>query len=297
MKAILAHEEKKKAERSPSVRGSDLSMTLPPHLPTVVEDSQPAKYPRFASQLDIMGIGDQGFEPGGTPDENLFESQLPEDLKGLFPDTPKQSRTVEMTNVSYSRSRVSSREGPNTDTPDGQKVISGNTRQPLQQQTRPRAKAVPSVDRDPNASVRRAQINASAPNPASTRSPPKSSQPQRPTQESGNAPRGILKQATQTQHSRGQKRRAADAEISILSVAGFTATKRRKSSAPTNGLGPIIVDSQSPAAGAGGRGRKQTTRHGTKSKKGKAQALGFWKLLIAGCLRRPLPANIQGVYR
>lgn len=206
----------------------------------------------------------------GTPDENLFEaSQAPEDLDGLFPDTPKQLRTVEVTNVSYSRSRVSSREG--AETPNGKRVRSGTVRQPLQQ-TGIRPKESFNADRNTNTTSRRPHLNPSASKAASIKSPPKSGQPQRATQETSNAPRGILKQATQD--PRGQKRPAADSEVP--SAAGFTATKRRKSSAPTNGLGPVIADSQSPANGVGGRGRKQTTRHGTKTKKGKAQALVFW---------------------
>lgn len=254
-------------------------MTLPPHQPTVVRDSQPGGHPQFASHIDIMGMDDPGFELGGTPDENLFEaSQAHVDLNGLFPDTPQQLRTVEVTNVSYSRSRVSSREG--TGTPNGQRVRSGDVRQPLKQ-TGSRSKESANASKKSSTTSRRPHLNPSVPNPASAKSPPKSSQLQHATQESGNGPRGILKQATQD--PRSQKRPAADTEL--FTAAGFTATKRRKSSAPTNGLGPIIADSQSPAKGVGGRGRKQATRHGTKPKKGTAQALGFWALLKEGCLR------------
>ncbi len=254
-------------------------MTLPPHQATIVKDSQPIEHLQFASHTDIMGIGDPGFDLGGTPDENLFEGfRGPEDLTGLFPDTPKQLRTVEVTNVSYSRSRVSSRESG--EKPKGQKLQSGFVRQPSEQ-TGSRTKESSHASKSRNATSQRRHLNPSAPDPSSTKSPPKSSQLQRATQQTTNAPRGILKQATQD--LRGQKRPAVDTEV--FSAAGFTAAKRRKSSAPTNGLGPIIADSQSPAKGVVGRGRKQATRHSTKPKKGTAQAPSLWALLKEGCLR------------
>lgn len=267
LKAARAMGTKKKTEQSAAVRGADLSMTLLPHSPVIVEDSQPPEHPPFASQLDIMG--DDAFGLGGTSNENLSGTpQILDDLgglNGLFPNTPNQSRTVEITNVSYSRSRLSSREG--AEALGNQRALSGTPREASQQVvTRPQDPA--NAGRNSAKSSQKPHTNPSASRMSSTMSPQKSSESQRQTQESSNVPRGILKQAAQ--ESRGRKRHAANTEVA--SVAGFTATKRRKSSAPTKGLGPIIADSQSPISGISGRGKKQATRNGTASKKGEAHA-------------------------
>lgn len=259
----------KEAYRSISVRPSDLSKPNPSHRPAVVEDSQDRPQPRFASQSNIMGLSSQGSEPAELLDP---EPQIEDDLSGLFPETPQHLRTVEVTNVSYSHSRVTSRgkEGSSREQP----LSPSNARNSQQQSTsRPGTSVRPSKPADRSTTSQGSNLTNQS-NPAW--SPAKAGQQQREAHGNAAAPRGILKQTVQD--PRGQKRTVVDSNPQP-SAAGFTASKRRRTSAPTNGLGPIIGDSQSPMKGINGRARKQTTRPGVKNKRGKSHSQLFWAVL------------------
>lgn len=202
-----------------------------------------------------MGLGEQGFEP---------DEMLDPDLSGLFPGTPKQSHTVEVTNLSYSRSRISSRDG------------AGSPAAPKARHSQQQAVSRPTQPGNKSSTSQRRPRSENAQNHSeSAFTPTKAIQQQHNSHENTQAPRGILKQTAQD--PRGRKRTAVDTDPA--SVSGFTTSKRRRPSGPTNGLGPIIGDSQSPMKGINGRARKQTTRHGVKNKRGKTTAQAFWEVL------------------
>lgn len=259
----------REAHRSISVRPSDLSKPDPSHRLAVLEDSQDRGQPRFVSQSNIMGLGSQGSEPAELLD---VEPQIEDDLSGLFPGTPQHLRTVEVTNVSYSQSRVTSR-GKEVSS-KGQPISPPNVRNSQQQSTSRHGTSVrPSKPTDKSTTSQRSNVTNQF-NPAW--SPAKAAQQQRETHGNASAPRGILKQTALD--PRGQKRSVIDPDPQP-SAAGFTASKRRRTSANTNGLGPIIGDSQSPMKGINGRARKQTTRHGVKNKRGTLHSQRFWAVL------------------
>ena len=208
-------------------------VTKAPHsyAPRVVEDSQPNEHD--TGEFD-------GSQPTGSG----------EDLSGLFPTTPKGgSQDLEVAQMSYSSTRVTSRDG--RDNPK------------LEQLERK-----PSRELLPHPGSRQFKTGLSQSEPS--KSSAKASYYQKSSQASATAPKGILKP---TQHDlRGEKRAAAESEKA--DTAGFTAPKRRKSNM-TRDLGPVVPDSQSqsPANAISGRSRKQTVVK--KARKGERRVPDF----------------------
>ena len=235
---------KKKLRRSPSINGPPGFQPLPHHAATVVEDSQSTELPRFASLAEIMG--DQAGSQGAAPDE---------DFTGLFPLTPsRQSQCLEVSQLTISRSRVTSREG--VDKPETHKEGLGSPHESLshpQSQVNTHYKA----DIQPSRSVDNSQPGVQASQPVLSKSPLKIHQRQHVSHGTAQAPRSILK--TSLQDSRGEKRNVAGFEE--YNAAGFTIKKRKSHNRTdmTKDLGPVVKDSQSPVSAISSRARKQTT--------------------------------------
>jgi len=223
----------REAARSPAIPVAKVANASQARTPLIVEDSQPKDYPQFASHTDIMG------DQGGS--QVLGNN---EDLVGLFPATPKeQGHNVEVSQITYSSSRVTSRDaishvkrGPALVRPGSQVSVHSNRKN------------------RPSSSARASQPGFPAPRSEPGISPIKFENRQQSSQISGSVPRGILKPVMRD--PRGEKRDAD--ESGTNTTAGFTATKRRKSNM-TKDLGPVVQDSQSPAKVISSRRRKQTT--------------------------------------
>ena len=189
----LKLEMSRKAESRPKT-GNNKGTQTSRSRPSLVLPPQNG-YPHLANNPNMVGI--QTESQAIEPDEDLF---------ALFPATPKgSSHDVNVSQVTYSNVRVSSRDGKHE---------------------------------------------------------------QRPSQVSGNAPRGILK--TSAHESKGEKRTAA--ELGTHKAAGFTAQKKRRTNM-TKDLGPVVKNSQSPVNAISGRARKQSVPRKNRRGEGEPQPL------------------------
>ena len=234
----------RKATCSPSARRSKAIKVPQSRERPVVDDSQPGRHRRSTSCESILSD---------------YSSEV--NLSKLIPATPKKDiRDIEVSHVTYSSRRLSSRDG--TTATEVQQAERGASRESLSRSNSQVNKSSHSKVHS-GLSSQRSESDISAPSrPESKTSPQKSDHAQRTSlsQTSGSIPRGILKPSTQ--HSRGEKRNAA--ETNEKSTAGFTASKRRKTDM-TRDLGPIVQDSQSPMGMISGRARKAVV---TKKKRG-----------------------------
>ena len=225
-----------KSARSPSNHGPKSAQTPRVRAPVVVKDSQPNGRPDFASHTDIM-----------RSRKNSQDIESDGDFNDLFPTTPKgQSKELEFSRVTYSSTKVTSREGTN-----------GLDLQ--QTKHRPSREALPHPGSNgkirPSSSARKSQASFTAPQTEASKTMIKADRSLSSSQLSGSMPKSILK--LNVKDPRGEKRSADQLETN--NTSGSITSKRSRSNM-TRDLGPVVPDSQSPDKVVSNRFRKQTSR-------------------------------------
>ena len=234
--AIIEDSQEKGTQPDVSQERSEHSPRFPNATSKVPKDFQSKSYTRSITPIDIV-------EDSQPITEN--------DLMNFFPVTPlERTQTLKVSQVSVSRSRVTSsgrteRRGPQYPTPC---------------QTMPlgQAEGMPTTNHD---GMTRTQSSDGG-ELASTKSPLKSCHHQRPRQDIGNKPRGILK-ASSTKFKRDAL------EVDLNEKRSMAPPKRRKTSVA--GLGPVINDSQSQSHFPSVKSRIQTSKVSRKVTRGESR--------------------------